>query len=155
MRFTPILLSAFPFASWAATIPSADGESSANRRSAGNSKTFSLGQVENKDFRGVDPSMEMLRAFAKFSLALTAVLAAAVESNPALNSKYKSLLVDSKTKLWGDDVPAPADHTQTAVTTVTVKERASFPPLQRFLPHSLISNLSFQLPLVLPHRLLI
>lgn len=95
MRFTHILLSAFPLEVWSATISNADGQQiSENKKSVQLAKTFSLGQVQNHDFLGVDPPLELLRSIAKFRLGLTAELAAAVESNPELNPRFKSLLID-------------------------------------------------------------
>lgn len=99
MRVSTFIFSAAS-GSLAAAAPSPDFEQRYRRAdlepSAGNTvraaKTFSLGEVENLDYKGGDAPMELLRAYSKFVNTLPPWLADVVQTNPDLHRKFKSFL---------------------------------------------------------------
>lgn len=68
----------------------ADGAATrhATRAPKANGKSFTLNQIENKNFKGHDAPMDLLRAHMKYAQKLPANLSEALESNPDLRIKF-------------------------------------------------------------------
>lgn len=56
------------------------------------SKAFSLTQVPNPHYQGVDAQAEYIKALAKYGQKLSDGLKQAIEETPSLNNKFKSLI---------------------------------------------------------------
>jgi hypothetical protein len=94
MRSVSLFLAA-PFGAWAAAVSSRDADTTGAesvRSTSKGAKAFSLGEVENLDYKGGDAPAEFLKAHTKYVDTLPPWLAEAVESNPDLNSKFKQYL---------------------------------------------------------------
>lgn len=100
MKTISLLLCGAPLA-WAAALNSAllsgrddDNSSSSSLDASKGGKSFSLGQVQNADYKGGDAPMEMLKAHTKYVESLPPWLQRAVDKNPDMKAKFKIYLQD-------------------------------------------------------------
>lgn len=106
-----ISLLAAPIAVWAAALngnllSSRDDVSNASALPPNAGKSFSLGEVQNADYKGGDAPMEMLKSHTKFVKSLPPWLREAVDQNPDMNAKFKIYLQEMGDEGETGTVPA-------------------------------------------------
>ncbi|OAR00711.1 hypothetical protein LLEC1_00242 [Akanthomyces lecanii] len=87
------------------------GYSAAQWRSASNStdgnEKFSLGQMHNEKFKGVNPTDALLRAYSRYAQSVPDHIKAVIDLQPLLKAKFQALSSENPSAVFAEAIPAP------------------------------------------------
>ncbi|KGQ12868.1 Podosporapepsin [Beauveria bassiana D1-5] len=95
--------------SLAATGHSATQWTAASKLHGADDRTFSLQQIHNENFKGVNPTDALLRVYARYAKFIPDQVKAIIEAQPALKARYQSLDAEDPSMVFAEALPAPAD----------------------------------------------
>ncbi|PMB70010.1 hypothetical protein BM221_004658 [Beauveria bassiana] len=95
--------------SLAATGHSATQWTAASKFHGADDQTFSLQQIHNEKFKGVNPTDALLRVYARYAKFIPDQVKAIIEAQPALKARYQSLDAEDPSMVFAEALPAPAD----------------------------------------------